>query len=437
MPDDDGPQDNVHTLHKAPRRAKSKCTPLTVSRALRIWPELHSGRLFKLDTFSGETLLVRALLRPDIEPPAHWEVTPITDIHVTWLMEILEAGGMDKVTRTVVDYAIQAEGQRNHFSAPLEQLESLPAWDGVARLDDFWIKVCGTEVASEGMTEREVYERLRYLSSTARAFFIGIVARIMRPGCKLDTVVILEGPEGRRKSTLFRILAFGREAWFSDSMPSDLSGKDARAHLSGRLIIELAELLSVKGSTVEGVKAFLSAQDDKFRPAYGRHEEVRPRQCVFVGTTNSDRYLASITGNRRFWPIKCGVLDLELAEEIMPQLYAEALQAYRDGEPWWLKDAVEGFAAKEQEARRVLDPLEEFIAGEIEVRRRAAKGRGDRDFFVSTGDLLKATESGTGARFSEASYTRIGRILVKFGGINRRLHHSDADQRRGYIFRCS
>lgn len=436
MPDDEPPKENVTTITPKKRKAVP-CTPLTVTRALQTWPELHTGRLFKLDTFSGETLLMKPILRPGAMPPASWEPTPTTDIHITWLLEVLEQGGMTKVSRTTVDNAVQAEADRNRFSTTVELLESLPAWDGVARLDDFWLEICGVEAAPDGMDEEGVYQRIRYLHATARAFVIGIVARILRPGCKLDTVVILESPEGRKKSTLLRVIAFDREAWFSDSMPSDLSKKDARAHLGGKLIVELAELLSVKGSSVETVKAFLSAQDDKFRAPYGRREEMHLRQCVFVGTTNSDRYLSSITGNRRFWPIKCGAINIEQAQELMPQYYAEALAAFKDGEAWWLSDDVEGFATEEQEARRVLDPLEEFIAGEVEVARRAAIGRQEPKFFVSTGELLKSIESGTGARFSETTATRIGRILSKLGGINRRLRGADSDQRRGYIFRVS
>ena len=315
-----------------PKRAKRiQGTLLNVTTALRTWPEFHTGRMFRLDTFSGETVIAKALLRPGIDPPSYWDpLTVCTDIHVTWALELLEECGMQKVGRSTADAAIDAEADRNSFSAVRELVESLPAWDGIERLDKFWVEVTGAAGVSDGMDEDELYKRIRYLYATARCFFISIIARIMQPGAKVDTVVVLEGPQGALKSTLLRAIAFDKDQWFSDSMVADLKNKDARAHLAGKLVVELAELSQMRSTRqLETIKAFISAQDDKFRPAYGRREKSHKRQNVFVGTTNDASYLTDLTGNRRFWPIPCGKIDITKARDWMPQLYAEALQALR------------------------------------------------------------------------------------------------------------
>jgi len=127
-----------------------------------------------------------------------------------------------------------------------------------------------------------------YLEAIGPSFLISLVARVMQPGCKADCVLVLEGPQGLRKSAAACILA--GEPWFSDSLPN-LHSKDAAIQLQGRWIQELPELAAVRFSAVEAVKAFLSRAKDRYRPPYGRNAIDRPRHCVFIGTTQLARVL--------------------------------------------------------------------------------------------------------------------------------------------------
>ena len=130
--------------------------------------------------------------------------------------------------------------------------------------------------------------------------------------------------------------------WFADEI-SDLGSKDSAQDLRGKWIIELAELSAMKRGDIERTKAFMSRAIDHYRPSYGRRSQDFPRQCVFAGTTNADTYLGDETGNRRFWPVKVGHIDLAGLREVRDQLWAEAVAAFKAGEKWWLTaDAGEG-----------------------------------------------------------------------------------------------
>ena len=180
-------------------------------------------------------------------------------------------------------------------------------------------------------------------------------------------MLILEGPQGALKSALLRMLAL-RDEWFTDSLPHDLTSKDARAHLAGRWLVEMGEIAQFRRSEIEMVKSYLSCQIDKYRPAYGRSDISVPRQCVFVGTTNATTYLHDPTGNRRFWPVKIGTIQLDKVETVIDQLWAEAVAAYRAGEAWWLSAKLERLAAREQQGRVELDPWHEQIAEFVDSR---------------------------------------------------------------------
>ena len=170
-------------------------------------------------------------------------------------------------------------------------------------------------------------------------FAVSCVARVMQPGAKVDTVLILAGRQGLGKSTFFRALC-GAD-WFRDTA-LDIRNKDAFLALRGAWLYEMAELASVRARDAETVKAFLSATVDHYRKPYARNMVAQPRQCVFVGSTNEPSFLADPTGARRFWPVKVDrPPDVARVEQDRDQLWAEAVVRYRQGAAWWL-EAGEG-----------------------------------------------------------------------------------------------
>ncbi len=236
-----------------------------------------------------------------------------------------------------------------------DYLESLPAWDGIPRVDTLFIDYLGAADTA-------------YTRTVARKMLCAAVARVFHPGVKFDSVVVLNGPQGMGKSSFFAKLG-GK--WFSDRLTiGDMKDKAAPEKMQGFWILELGELAGLKKVDVETVKAFITRQDDKFRHSYGYNVEDHPRQCIIVGSTNNnDGFLRDITGNRRFWPITCSRESLRRpweVEDVVTMLWAEALGMYRNGETLFLPSEIELMAAREQTAAMESDVREGMIAEFLE-----------------------------------------------------------------------
>lgn len=275
--------------------------------------------------------------------------------------------------------------ERHQFHPIREYLESLE-WDGRKRLDTLLVDYLGTEDSP-------------YVRAVTRKALTAAVSRVMRPGCKWDYMLVLVGPQGIGKSYLLKLL--GKE-WFSDSVTT-VQGKEAYEQLQGSWIIEMAELAATRRAEVEAIKHFLSKQEDIYRVPYGKQVSVFPRQCVFFGTTNDLMFLRDQTGNRRFWPVVVGEnkptksLWSDLTDEELDQIWAEAVQAYKDGERLYLTPELESEARRIQEAHTqesekagaVREFLEMLLPADWEKR-----DIGQRRAFIHGGDFGKE-EAGT------------------------------------------
>jgi predicted P-loop ATPase len=169
----------------------------------------------------------------------------------------------------------------------------------------------------------------------------------MKPGCQADYTLLLLGKQGLKKSQALRAIAV-RSEYFTDHI-ADLSNKDAREGIRGKWIVELAELEKIRGRHMDQVKAFLTCQLDHYRPAYGRRSADFPRSCVFAGTANGDTPLTDETGNRRFWPVTCGTIDVDAIKRDRDQLWAEAYASYNNGGALYLTPELNELAATEQD----------------------------------------------------------------------------------------
>lgn len=283
------------------------------------------------DEFSQEIIVARAL---PWDPAGTVHPRPWGEADDVRCAEWLQRHEIN-VPPVVVGRSVVAVSRNIRIHPVRDYLEAL-AWDGTQRLDTWAIAYLGAEDTA-------------LHRSMAALWMVSAVARIMQPGCKADHMLILEGPQGIRKSTALKVLA--SEPWFTDEL-AELGSKDAAQQMRGIWIIEMAELDAIGQADVSRIKAFLSRTTDRYRPPYERYVVTVPRQCVFAGTVNPDTYLRDETGNRRFWPLRCGDIDLDGLRRDRDQLWAEAVTRYRAGAPWWIEDrALVTEASAAQEAR--------------------------------------------------------------------------------------
>lgn len=277
----------------------------------------------------------------------------LEDDDATAVLSWFNRNGFPKATANVALAAMHAVARLNAFDPLKDYLAGLQ-WDGQKRIDNWLTTYCGAEASN-------------YTREVGKRWLISAVARAMKPGCKADHMLVLEGDQGARKSSALAALA--GEEWFSDALPP-MNTKDASSYLRGRWIVEVAELEAMRRE-MDAVKAFISRQVESYRPAYGREEVDEPRRCVFAGTTNKDAWLRDETGGRRFWPVKVGFIDLDAITRDRAQIWAETVVAYRSGHRWWLEGDVEKTAREEQAGRMADDPwtapIMEAVQGRAEI----------------------------------------------------------------------
>lgn len=274
------------------------------------------------------------------------ERAPLSEVDLAGIRSYLEtAYGIVSVGK--IDDALELECHRNKFHPVKEYLTGLE-WDGVPRVDRIMIDYFR---CVDNAYSREVIRKM----------LVGAVARIFNPGCKFDYVLVLVGPsQGEGKSTFIRKMG---QKWFSDTFNfRDVTTTKAFEQLQGAWLIEMAEMTGFRKAEVEGVKSFISKQYDNYRQAYGRVVERYDRQCVFFATTNEMHFLRDYTGNRRFLPIlvrksvgKYSVFSKEF-DDIIDQLWAEAVQMYKNGEEYYrLSEEAEKLAMTERESHMEKD----------------------------------------------------------------------------------
>lgn len=334
-----------------------------------------------------------------------------TDKTVSTLRQhILERHRFDPGKENVFDAALQL-CHENSFDPVADYLGGL-AWDGRPRLDAWLSRYVGAED-----------------TPLHRAFganvLIAAVRRVRSPGCKFDFVLVLEGlTQGEGKSTALRILA-GEEARFSDQEVLHLSAREQQEAITGKWIVELSELAGIGRGEIERIKAFVSRTHDRARPAYGRITFDQPRRCVFIGTTNQGQYLRDASGNRRFWPVRVGAIDLAALREDRDQLWAEAAVREVGGHALALPKDLWAAAGEAQCARMEDDPWIEKLQ---HLRGEVSNGE-ERLAFASVTEALGIVAE----RQSTAVAKRIGDCMLRLGWVKpEKPFKLNGKSRRGY-----
>jgi len=303
------------------------------------------------DEFAQRKLLVK---KPPDQPgnPVHFKDREIQDHDYSKIVRWINRNGFPRVSKHVVVDVVN-ELSREQIIAPvrhyLEDLKFDPSKDK-RQLSNWMINFLGVNPATE--------DERKYIEAVSRLSLIQAVARTFKPGCKADSVPVLEGKQGLGKSTAIRVLHHHK--FFGDALPP-MGTKDASDYIRGKWGIELSELAFQRKADEEAQKAFISRREERFRPAYGREEIRYPRQCVFWGTTNRFEYLTDDSGNRRFLPVKTETINIAALRANRDKLWAEAVYYYRQGEKWWLDGVLLKYAQKQTEKRLESDPWMEQI----------------------------------------------------------------------------
>jgi putative DNA primase/helicase len=346
--------------------------------------------VFGFDVRSEEPLV---LSRPPFrDAPAHLLAAPRPlrdgdDVRVAAQLE--EKHGIS-LSPAAAHAALNTAAEAKPFDRVKEYLEAV-RWDGTERLGTWPVRYLGVEGSD-------------YARAVGRSWMISGVARTFVPGCKADHVLVLEGPQGIGKSSALQVLA-GTE-YFGDDVPA-IGTKDAQQYLGALWVVELAEMDAATRAEASTLKRFLTTAVDRYRASYGRRTIPHGRRCIFAGTVNLDEYLRDETGGRRFWPVKVGSIDLQALERDRDQLWAEAVAAYRAGEPWHLTDGgIITQAVEEQAKRQESDSWEAAVS-------KWLKGQGGG--FVTTADVLTKAIGMRLDQTDKRASNRAGAVMRRLG----------------------
>jgi predicted P-loop ATPase len=312
-----------------------------------------------------------------------------------WLQEL----ALPAISSNVVAEAVAVAAHEGSYH-PIQSYLKRLKWDGTPRINTWLTTYFGAEDNA-------------YIQAVGSKWLIGAALRALRPGTKFDVMLMAEGNQGLGKSKAIRSLC-ADGAWFKDGLSSsDLTSKDAKAGLRGNWIIEIAELAAMRKAEVNAVKAFMSAIDDRYRPAYGRYEMTFKRETSFFGTLNDvlTQYLMDHTGGRRFWPFVAVMADSEGITRDRDQLWAEAVHRARAGEQHWLNDEEEKLAKIQQEMRFVTDLWEPKVTRFL-------------DGLVFKRTTYDALIEELGLKISESGVTeklRLSKILSRAGWYNKNI----------------
>lgn len=364
--------------------------------ALRGDPEMDHALAF--DEMRWRSIVQRPLPATDegrLEKPVPHETD---DDDIVRVQEWLQVNGMPRIGRETIGNGFEMLAHERAFH-PIKLWLDNVAWDGEPRIYSNQGPWLTTYLGA-------VSQPLDYLATIGQCFLVSMIARIYEPPCKADYMLVLEGDQGVEKSRACAALA---ERWFGDCLP-DIHTKDAKQYLGDKWLVEVSELSAFSKADIETLKAFITRESEDYRPPYGKLNVVRPRQCVFIGTTNRLAYIKDDTGARRFWPVRVGKIDVDGLKRDRDQLFAEALALYHDRTSWWPSPELEQKWIKPEQETRV-----ETEAWEADIAAFLAGGVTETNRVTVTEVARNALGFENSARVKMADANRIIGVLHVLG----------------------
>lgn len=322
----------------------------------------------------------------------------LTDARVVELRcFLMQERQFGKISREMMSDAILYVATQSSFDSMVEYMQAtLPPWDGVDRITNFFAKYCGAaDTPYEWAVATYLFEALYGRAVSAQ-------------GIKADIVPVLVGKQGARKSTLVRALALKEE--LAGEISLETRDADLARQLRGKCIVEIPELVGMSKKDVSAVKYWISLQKDAYIQKYQERETVAPRRCLMVMTTNVHDFLTDPTGNRRFAPIEVGQIDIETVERDRLQLWAQAKVIFeKDGID---HRSVEALSAQVNRDFMYSDPWEEVIAQWLE---RESLLPAEARQPLTAAAILEHAIGAAVSRVSPADGRRLATVMEKLG----------------------
>lgn len=378
---------------------------LTEGKEPKPIPNLHNI----YTALQNDPRFARFIRRDDMLRAALLHARPLSNEDVTEIRDYLQRRGIKRAGRDDVREAVELHASKHSFHPVRQYLDGL-RWDQRPRLDT-WLQVyVGTDP-----------EKITYYAAIGKWWLISAVARIFKPGCQVDYCPVFEGPQGELKSSMLRVL--GGE-YFDDNLP-DVTNKDASQYLRGKWIVEISEMHALTKPESTAVKSFLTRRIERYFARFGRVEAHEPRQNVFAGTSNTDKYIKDDTGGRRFWPVVCGIIKLDLLKRDRDQLFAEAVHRFQAGEQYWPDREFEReHIVPEQEARYDLDAWAEPITTYLAEQKLT---------YVTIYQVAMHALGFDRSRLGKADQMRIAQTLHKLGWVPKRSNSERGFAKRNVI----
>lgn len=345
--------------------------------------------------FAFNELTNEHVFRGEVNWPAHYgrvlDDELVLAIQVS-LGQVFNTEFSDKQVRDSLKYLCR----KNPYNPVTEYLDSL-TWDKKQRVGKWLHTYLGAQDDD-------------YTNAVGAVFLVGAVARARTPGCKFDTMMILEGEQGAGKSTALKIM--GGE-WYSDAELGNLKDKDSAMILQGAWIYEMPELSTMSRTERNTMKAFMTREVDRYRATRANLPGNKPRRFVPAGTVNPEGvgYLTDPTGNRRYLPVMTGKLDLAKLAKDRDQLWAEAAAMFADGYSTVMPSGLWSKAAEVAAERVQEDPWQGLIADwlTVELKRVSPRAR------VWSHEVLSEACGVDDNRMSQQDANRLGRIMRGLG----------------------
>jgi hypothetical protein len=230
-----------------------------------------------------------------------------------WLQQTLKLPRLSLQTAVHAIQAVAYQRRRNPLTAWLERLE----WDKTVRLDSW-------------LSDYLRAPNTAYTQAVGRNWLVSMAARAYRPGCQADHMPVLEGKMGKGKSSALAILG-GK--WYK-AAPQAFGSKEFLEVIQGAWLVEIPDMVGFGKREHSQIISAITTRTDSYRAAYARHATQHPRACIFAATSENDEYLQEARGIRRYWPVRCGDINLELLASMREQLLAEAVFAFKAGALW-------------------------------------------------------------------------------------------------------